>query len=248
MRGYGTYLGIRRTVLDRNCIQQRGRWVSTRVQELGTRSGVRSVEAYVVVHAICRADGVAILRMVKEIERINPELRVNPFGYMEVLRQRQIHCASRWPQAVAYRCVPDGAQLEPVHGVTVRVDPLEVLKAGVSARLSRHQVGPLSVSTIADAGGVIDIRNASNNWRKGVSTREGDDRRNSPRAQAIPDQPIHVLQSGQVLDHVGRENVRPVEGIQPVAISQIEGINNQISSSIADFQECIRVGFGVCVG
>src|SRR6266850_5845978 len=95
---------------------------------------------------------------------------------MEVLRQRQIHCASRWPQAVADWSIPDGAQLEPVHSVPVGVDPLEVVEAGVAARLSRHQVGQLNVGTVADAGGVIDIRKASSGWRKRMSTRYGDDR------------------------------------------------------------------------
>src|SRR5712692_6416435 len=175
LRSYGTYLGIRRTVLDRNSIRQDGRRISTCVHKLGTRGGVRSVEAYVVVYAIYWAAWISPLRVVKQIEGIHPELHLNPFGYMEVLGHREVHGAGGRPQAVADRRIPNRAQLEPVHGVTVRVDPLEIVEARVPARLSRHQVRPLSVRTVADAGGVIHIRHASDDGRQGVSTRNVDD-------------------------------------------------------------------------
>src|SRR5258708_14342110 len=79
-----------------------------------------------------------MLRVVEEIEGINPELRINPLGYVEVIRHREIHRAGGWPEAVADRSVPNRTQLEPIHGVPVRVDPLEVSKAGVPAGLSRR--------------------------------------------------------------------------------------------------------------
>src|SRR5258708_3000426 len=159
---------------------------------------------------------------------------------MEVLRQRQVYCTSGWPQAVADRSVPDGAQLEPVHGVPVRVDPLEFSKAGVPARLSRHQVGPLVACAVADAGRIANIRYASDGWRIGGPTRDDDDRGDSPRTEASPDEPLHVLQGGQVVDHVGRKNVRPIDGSRPIAISQIEWIYDLIPSSIANMQRRIR--------
>src|SRR5258707_3830520 len=95
--------------------------------------------------------------MVEEIEAIHPELRVNPLGYMEVLRNREVHGASGWPQAVADRSVPNRTQLEPIHGVPVRVDPLEVSKVGVPAWLSRLQVEPLVPSTGLVCRRTVDI-------------------------------------------------------------------------------------------
>ncbi len=129
--------------------------------------------------------------MVEEIEGIYPELHLNPFGYIEVLRQPQVHRASGWPEAVANPRGPNRAQLEPVHGVPIRVNPLEVLKAGVPAGLTRH------------AGRVVDIRYAIDNWRIGGPSRKDDDRGDSPRTQAGPDDLIHVLQGRQVVEHVG---------------------------------------------
>ena len=89
--------------------------------------------------------------MVEGIECIQPEFRTNPLGYVEMFRQRQVYGASRRPQAVADRRIPDRAQREAIHGVSIRVDPLVVgSKVMVSARLPRNQVRPLDVRALAD--------------------------------------------------------------------------------------------------
>src|SRR5258708_9102358 len=174
--------------------------------------------------------------MVEEIEGIYTELRVNPLGYMAVLRNREVHGARGWPEAVADRSVPNRTQLEPIHGVPVRVDPLEVSKAGVPAGLSRHQVGPLVPSTVADSSRIVDIRYASDDWRIGGPARDVDDRTKLPRTQRSPDIPLHVLQGAQVINHVAPKDICPLHSNRPLASSQIERVYDLTPGSIADMQ------------
>src|SRR5258708_30606448 len=130
--------------------------------------------------------------MVEEIKGIHPELSVNPLGNMEVIRNREVHGARGWHQAVADRSVPHRTQLEPIHGVPVRVDPLEVSKAGVPAWLSRHQVGPLVPSTVADSSRIVHIRYASDHCRIVGPARDVDHRTNLPGTASRPSTPLHV--------------------------------------------------------
>jgi len=65
-------------------------------------------------------------------------LCLNPLGYMEVLRHGEVHGASGGPRQSPIGALPDGAQLEPVHGVALGLNPLEVSKAGVPAGLTRN--------------------------------------------------------------------------------------------------------------
>src|SRR5260370_17328536 len=162
--------------------------------------------------------------MVEEIEGIHPELRVNPLGYMEVLRNREVHGARGWPQAVADRSVPHRTQVEPIHGVPVRVDPLEVSKAGVPAWLSRPQVGPLVPSTVADSNRIVDIRYASDDWRIGGPARDVDDRTKLPRTEGSPDIPLHILQVRQVLNHIAANVTFPLYSTPPIPTPHIHPI------------------------
>src|SRR5215471_9061900 len=87
-------------------------------------------------------------------------------GQANVLRQREINRVRRRPKAIANGLVADRAQLEAVHGVAVRVHPLESLKAGVPAGLSRYDVGQLNACAIANPRRVAKIRDTSDDRRE----------------------------------------------------------------------------------
>src|ERR1700694_4462035 len=73
--GYGTHsacLGIRRSACERSCIRQSGRRVSIGVE------ATRRTEANSYSTGIGAAPWIAILRVIEQVEGINPELDLNP--------------------------------------------------------------------------------------------------------------------------------------------------------------------------
>src|SRR5262249_4303639 len=123
-------------------------WIAICIQEftLGWRHAFAAVavEADVDCALVAAAAGSRKLRMVKQVKCIDPELHSNSLGQADVLRERGVNRARRRPQAVADGSVANRAQFETVHGVALRVHPLESLKAGVLAGLSRYDVGELN--------------------------------------------------------------------------------------------------------
>src|SRR5262249_26047709 len=124
--GYSAKLRIRRTVLNRSRIRQRVRRRSTCGQELRTCDRIQSIEAYAHGPCIGSAARIAILWVVEEIKRIDTELRSNPFGQFEGLRQRRVDRPCWRPLAVADARTADRTQLEAIHCVSSRIEPLEV--------------------------------------------------------------------------------------------------------------------------
>src|SRR5690349_5442012 len=96
--------------------------------------------------------------MIQQVERINPELHCNPLRQFEVLRQRRVPGVGWRPKTIANRSISDCAQLEAIQSVAIRVNPLEALKAGITARLAGYDVGQLNSGTASNARRVIDIR------------------------------------------------------------------------------------------
>src|SRR6516162_2791766 len=142
-------------------------------------------------------------------------------GQANVLREREISRVRRRPKAVANGLIADRAQLEAVHGVAVRVHPLESLKAGVPAGLSWYDVGQLNAGAIANSRRVAKIRDTSDHGRVRSTAGYADDGPHFPGSEGIADDPLHALQGGSVVNHVGGKNVRPVDCSQSITSMQV---------------------------
>src|SRR2546425_10020981 len=100
-----------------------------------------------------------ILRVVEEVEELQPELHLDALRQLEVLVQGPVHGACAGPGADTNRGTSHLSQLEAVHGVGVRVEPPEPITEASAAGLTRNPHWTLGVpgASPADAGGIIDI-------------------------------------------------------------------------------------------
>src|SRR5579864_9285638 len=124
--------------------------------------------------------------MVEQIEKVHPELYLDPLRYVEVLGEREVHRASRRPKAIPNRSVPEGAQLHTVQSVPIRVDPEEIpilIELRVLARLTRDQVRSRG-ATLANASQICSSCKVgdTDSWRVGGTAGEVDDGTRFPGA------------------------------------------------------------------
>src|SRR6266700_2803469 len=93
----------------------------------------------IATNGICR-----VLRMIEQVEEIELELHLHPFGDLEVLSQGQVHVAVAGALADAHSGVAKLANLQPVYGEGIGIEPLpSVAAATPPAGLARDEIRPL---------------------------------------------------------------------------------------------------------